>query len=304
MSTSQQHNTTDTDTKQEFNLDVTLLSLDSEESEFFKSQTGIVDDEELRKHILDIQMRAYKVYPYPCIYRFSFTRLKISRLPAYKSVLNLKHERSNPIFLDIGCCFGNDIRKIVADGWPIQNVIASDLRTEFWDCGHDLFKSKTATFPAAFVPGDAFDPNMISPRAPLYETPQTPCPDLKSLKSLNPLQGHISAIHASSFFHLFNEEKQLELARKLATLLSPASGSVIFGSHVGKLVKGIRSIAPRGSTVSMFCHSPDSWRDVWNGQVFAKDTIHVEAGLKEIDRDIGFGVEEEVWILYWSIKRL
>jgi len=54
-------------------------------------------------------------------------RLKISRLPAYNQLLRLGKEREGAIFLDIGCCFGNDARKAVADGFPAQGTIASDL---------------------------------------------------------------------------------------------------------------------------------------------------------------------------------
>ena len=42
-------------------LDEKLYSLDEEEAAFFKSQTGIDDDEELKRHILRSQKEAYEV---------------------------------------------------------------------------------------------------------------------------------------------------------------------------------------------------------------------------------------------------
>lgn len=39
-----------------------LLDLKEEEAQFFKSQTGIQDDEELRNHIIQVQKKAYQVY--------------------------------------------------------------------------------------------------------------------------------------------------------------------------------------------------------------------------------------------------
>lgn len=42
-------------------LDGTLLELGPEEEAFFKSETGIEDTEELRKHIIEVQEDAYKV---------------------------------------------------------------------------------------------------------------------------------------------------------------------------------------------------------------------------------------------------
>ena len=104
-------------------LDGTLLGLNPEEEAFFKSETGIQDTDELKKHIIEVQEDAYKVrcclngisadsnilfhvqvYPYPCIRGFRFTRLKIARMPAYPRVLELGKSRPGAIFLDIGCC--------------------------------------------------------------------------------------------------------------------------------------------------------------------------------------------------------
>ena len=42
-------------------LDSTLLELGPEEEVFFKSETGIEDTEELKKHIIEVQEDAYKV---------------------------------------------------------------------------------------------------------------------------------------------------------------------------------------------------------------------------------------------------
>ncbi|KAF8905736.1 hypothetical protein CPB84DRAFT_1835288 [Gymnopilus junonius] len=227
-------------------LDPSLYSLDPDEQEFFKELTGIQDDEILKHHILFIQAKAYDLYGYPCIRRFLFAKLKIARDPAYKNVIKLLQTHNDPIFLDIGCCFGNDARKLVHDGWPAENVIASDLQAGFWRYGHELFKSTPETFTAAFIPGS-----------------------LNTLTSLTPLRHRISAIHASAFFHLFSEERQLVLAKRLAVLLLPKSGSIIFGQHVVMPVKGIRTESgiPQ-SDYSMFCHSPESWRTLWVEEVF------------------------------------
>ncbi|EDR08693.1 uncharacterized protein LACBIDRAFT_297150 [Laccaria bicolor S238N-H82] len=292
-----------TDPKLRPALDESLYSPDSEELAFYKSETGIADEEQLKKHIIAAQTKAYEVYGYPCIRSFGFMRMKISRLPAYPRVKRLVQERESPILLDIGCCFGNDARKAVVDGWPVQDVIASDLRQDFWQCGHDLFKTTPASFPAAFVAGDAFDDLMIAPRAPFYEKPETLHPALNTLASLTPLQGHISAIHASSFFHLFDEAQQEVLARRVATLLSPEPGSVIFGLHGGLPEKGLRAEVSRAGR-RMFCHSPDGWRELWDGQVFSKGTVQVEATLKEYNRPGPLLDTGAFYLLIWSVTRI
>lgn len=146
---------------------------------------------------------------------------------------------------------------------------------------------------------------MLTLRDPLYVKPDTPRPVLKSLTSLLPLQGHVSAIHASAFFHLFSEEKQLELARRMATLLAPAPGSIILGTHGGRPEKGYRIELSTYGKHSMFCHSPESWRELWDGQVFKKGTVRVEAWIKKevrIDKDPLPGTD--FFLLLWSVTRL
>jgi len=123
---------------------------------------------------------------------------------------------------------------------------------------------------------------------------------------LTPLSGHLSAIHASSFFHLFDEPQQFELARALAGLLSPEPGSLIFGEHGAKPVKGYRTDAPpRQDGTYQFCHSPESWTELWDGVVFNKGTVKVETTLVEIDRkDLTNKEGVSFYVMAWSVTRL
>ncbi|TFY65281.1 hypothetical protein EVJ58_g2062 [Rhodofomes roseus] len=263
-----------------------LYYLHPEELAFFTAQTGITDEEELKQHIMSVQADALKAsIAFSGYYLRSIlmnSTNTASRIPAYEQAIKLGKEREGAILLDIGCCFGVDVRKAVADGFPTENVIGSDLHPEYWDLGHKLFKTTANEFPAHFLGGDAFDPTFLQSGPVLDSPPATPAPALTSLKTLTPLNGHVSVIHASSFFHLFTEEKQLELARKLAGLLSPVPGSMIFGMHAGLPEKGLwteRSAMRNGQ--QMFCHSPESWRGLWDGNVFAKGKVKVQVALKE-----------------------
>lgn len=219
---------------------------------------------------------------------------------------------------------GNDVRKAIADGYPMQSCIASDLepgecqlmpappqtrphpRTQdFWTLGHRLFNSTPESFPVPFVPGDAFDEGFLKHVPPFYEDPETSVPPLSALTALTPLLGHVSAIHASSLFHLFDEERQFQLARSLAGLLSPQPGSFIFGQHFGRPEKGFRvEQGALGQTGSyMFCHSPESWKELWDGGIFKKGCVVVDVELKETHRrDLVPG--SKFYHLVWSVTRL
>ncbi|KAF8732670.1 hypothetical protein AX14_004106 [Amanita brunnescens Koide BX004] len=241
--------------------------LSADELVFFKAQTKIQDDEELKNHIVAVRDKAFKIYPYPCIKRLGLRLIRQSA--EYRRILQLAKERKDAILLDVGCCFGNDLRKAVADGWPVENVIGFDLRKEFWNFGHDLFLDTPETFPAGFVAGDIFDPSMIVPRSPFY-MPDLPLltahapPELRSLTSLTPLQGRASAIF------LFNGMRNLESA--------PSSKA--------------------------FCHSPESWKELWDGIVFEKGTVSVETGVKLLDRGPGRGIQDKTVWMSWGVTRL
>ncbi|KAJ7815041.1 hypothetical protein B0H14DRAFT_3111894 [Mycena olivaceomarginata] len=267
-------------------FDESFYDLTEEDLAFIKAQSGIEDPDTLKQHIIAL-------YCHHCISRFWFAspystvlnaRPKISTFPMYEHVLDLG--RKGGIVLDLGCCFGTDLRKCWSDGIPAQNLIASDLRPVFWDLGHELFDSTSATFPVAFLAGDAFDPAFLEPFPPLTPFSDVPGPaapaPLNSFTTLTPLRGHLAAIHAASLFHLFLEPQQAQLAG----LLRPAPG-------------GHR----------MFCHSPASWKELWKG-IFP--AVEVRAEQREKEKK-GWGnerrVEDEqsdtyIGQLVWSVVRL
>ncbi|KAG2117370.1 uncharacterized protein F5147DRAFT_768744 [Suillus discolor] len=284
-------------------LDESLYNLRPQDAAFYKDLTGIEDDATLKQHILDVQAEAYKVAPYVCIYLFSFARRRMLGLPAYQQVVRIGREHKNPIFLDVGCCFGNVIREVILDGFPAAQTIGTDLHQELWDLGHELFKSSPETFPAHFVGGDAFDPDIlaVAPPASLHTT-EVSTPDLNNLTSLNSLRGCVSAIHATAFFHLFKEDQQLHMARAFAGLLSAESGSIILGAHAGAQQKGVVNQVYWGIEVDMFAHSVESWTSMWDGEVFEKGTVKVDAQLREVSEDVGG--DERYPLLLWSVTRL
>ena len=168
--------------------------------------------------------------------------------------------------------------------------------------GHKLFKSTPESYPAKFLAGDAFDDAHLCPTALV---PLGPPPPMASVKTLTELRGHISVIHASSFFHLFNEDKQFELAKRVASLLDPSPGSIIFGVHGGTPVKGARKLF----NVEGFRHSPESWTELWEEQIFKEGQVKVTTSLVEMGGDVEtFGTAlpqgEKRWWLFWSVVRL
>ncbi|KAG8717578.1 hypothetical protein FRC09_014059 [Ceratobasidium sp. 395] len=260
-------------------LDESLYSLTPDELSFHQGWTGITDEAELKQHIISVQSRAYKIFPYPCIRRFSFTKLLTQRHPTYKHVLEYVQEHPDAIYLELGCCFGNTARKLTTDGYPAQNIVATDLHqgilpfissivtlvtylskiqpAEFWKLGFELFRDDASKFPASFVAGDILSSEMLNPSAKKLDER----PNLSTIKNLTELLGYVSIIHASAFFHLFSEEDQLKVACGCVTLLTGLPGATIFGAHIGANKPGLYERPRAGNP--MFCHSPESWEEMW-----------------------------------------
>ena len=178
-----------------------------------------------------------------------------------------------------------------------------------WNTGHELYRSTPETFPVPFVQGDILDSAYLAatPILPTSSTPPpNPLPILSEVKTLNELHGTISAMFASAFFHLFEFDNQEQVARKLAGLLSPLPGSIIFGSHT---TTGVKERLELGETRSD-CHSQESWKELWEG-IFGEAGVKVEVKTR-LRKHLGgrtlFGTypegAKERFYLDWSITRV
>ena len=175
------------------------------------------------------------------------------------------------------------------------------FHTEFWDLGHKLFRSSAATFPATFIQADLLDEAHVAPGPPSKDAP-----DLANLSSLNQLRGHVTVIHVSALFHLFSEEKQQALALVLGSLLAPVSGASLFGWSTGSAEAGFIEFETSVSHPRQFCHSPLSWEALWNGIVFPKGTVNVEARVRDFDHDVGVRLKGGLppKRLDWIVRRI
>jgi hypothetical protein len=70
-------------------------------------------------------------FPYPCLGHWGFLNLSIGTSNAYQEILD--RVKNGEQYLDLGCCVGQDIRKLVSDGAPSENTYGSDLKASFWD---------------------------------------------------------------------------------------------------------------------------------------------------------------------------
>ena len=175
--------------------------------------------------------------------------------------------------LDLGCCFGQDIRKLVADGAPADNLIGADLHQEFLDLGYELFRDR-GRLTSRFFAGD------IVADEPIFEQ----------------LYGKLNIIHVASFFHLFSLPTQIRITKRLVNMLRPIPGSLIFGRQTGNVKAGVYQHVSQAEA-NMWRHNVSSWEELW--ATVSKETgteWKVDARLESTD---GFvrqeGVEETQW---------
>jgi SAM-dependent methyltransferase len=192
-------------------------------------------------HILQRDI-AWAVAPYPCVGQFRFLSLNLYRHPLYSQVL--QRVKSGSTFLDLGCCVGQDVRKLVFDGAPSENIYGSDLFAGYIDVGYQLFLDKD-TCKAKFFAADIFDKK----------------------SQLKDLEGKMDVVHAGLFLHLFNWKEQVAVAARIISLMYDRPGSLFLGSQVGGAEAGERDLQSKttsGKPRVAYLHDPESFRRFWN----------------------------------------
>ncbi|KAL7917927.1 hypothetical protein ACQKWADRAFT_305503 [Trichoderma austrokoningii] len=197
-----------------------------------------ISNEAVKNHVELIQTKALQVRPYPCIRRYRFLDLIMMTTVVYQEVL--ERVKNGEKFMDLGCCFGQEIRQLVHDGAPSVNTYGSDLWGDFLSIGYELFKDKDR-LQTTFIAADIFDDS-----SPLVE-----------------LTGKMNIIYVGDFFHLFSLEEQEKAAARVAQLLAPQPGSLIVGRQSGSEVAGECSRAGDTSGKRHFQHNPQSWKELW-----------------------------------------
>ncbi|KAH8117790.1 hypothetical protein DFH11DRAFT_1570697 [Phellopilus nigrolimitatus] len=257
------------------------------------------DEGEIRRRVLEVQKEAYSSYPYPCLRNFDYIQLMMSMNRIYPAVLAAARTSPDSLFLDLGCCMGTDVRKLVLDGYPATRVAGCDLRRTFIDAGHALFADRD-TCRIAFFTSDIFTLDLADP------DPRASAPRLDAVRSLDELRGRLDHVYAGALFHLFGEGTQRAIAVRLARLLRtqgieagaaravPASGCVVFGRHEGRQTAG-----PMEDKRDRYGHSIESWRAMWravfaelHGEEFAATRVKVDAELIPTHK---------LW-LFWSVR--
>ncbi|EXJ87858.1 hypothetical protein A1O1_04785 [Capronia coronata CBS 617.96] len=287
----------------------TLKTVPAAISALLAEYSGIPPEAQ-KAHITAVRDRAYATHPYPCLGRWRFLELDLASHPLYHGEIlaALAKRRLQPetkahvvvdvtdtdnnnindwIFLDLGCCLGQDLRKLIYDGADIRRLYGADLTPAFVEIGYALFRDEDR-FPRAqhfITPADVFD---FSEDSELSRR----------------CDGRVGILHCCAVFHLFGLELQKVVARRCLKLVdrgkkeatekkteekptttttttttttSTSTSSGISDKRVlicGAQTANVRAGEyPRGRAGAdgqvryRFRHNEQSWREMWEGVI-------------------------------------
>ncbi|KAE9372371.1 hypothetical protein N431DRAFT_504810 [Stipitochalara longipes BDJ] len=178
--------------------------------------------------------KAWVIRAYPCTGQGPFLNPLIMRTPAYPEILaNLK---AGGRMVEIGSFIGHDLRRLVFNGAPSENLYAVDI-VSHWDVGFHMFKDRQS-FHANFIESDIIHPS----------------PQLLALNST------ADVIYISKVLHQWDRETQLAALQSMIALSKP--GSIVVGFHAAVIDGGF--VAYEKGSLKMWLHDAQSWRDMWD----------------------------------------
>ncbi|KAI9147515.1 AB hydrolase superfamily protein B1A11.02 [Paramyrothecium foliicola] len=204
----------------------TLSRVPGTAHEILRNYSGVREDEIL-DHVSNIRDKAWDIFlDFPAYLQ-----------PVYPEVLD-RIKSGGETFLDLGCCFGQDIRKLIHDGAPSQNLIGVDTEPRFLELGYELFRDRQK-IRSRFLTGDVFDDDFLAE-----------------------YRGKIDIIFLGSFLHLFTFEQQVTIVGQLVKLLRDVKGSLVFGRHMAAENGGVMKENACGW--SLYHHSDETMQRLWD----------------------------------------
>lgn len=190
--------------------------------------------------------------------------------PRYDTIVE-RLKSPGATYLDVGCCFGQDLRQLVLDGVPSQNLVGLDIEGALMEHGYELFLDRQ-TLQSRFVVADVFKG---ASQGKVWA-------DLE--------QSGFDVLHCSAFFHLFPLEDQTSAAKQIARLVK--KGGVIVGRQMGSTKPGDVAAIKEGS--SSYRHNVETFDALWREAGEATQTRwKVEGAMDMVGINPASPVEDE-----------
>jgi SAM-dependent methyltransferase len=198
-----------------------------------------VSDAVIAARVQSVCDAAMRIHSYRCIEERRFMEPRVALHPLYWALtaqdppaeLNVAGGQLPPTLaalpvdqrrlLDVGCCFGTDLRALLVAGFQPPNVLGVDVQPTFIDLGLDRLFVDRPLLADRFAVADFLEPT---------------CADRTPALRQFMAEGGVHVAYAGSVFHLLNESDCVRLAQALFAVLE--SGGVAFGRTVGLTKEG------------------------------------------------------------------
>jgi SAM-dependent methyltransferase len=192
---------------------------------------------------------------------FAFTWPSIQIAEIYTKVLD--RVKGGHQLLDLGCGFGQNIRWLIHDGAPSENVAGADISPLLVDCGYEYFKDQEKLKSKFFI-GDVLD---------------SQSPTFIAVKE------SFDIVFASMVYHLWGWDDHIKALIQTVKLLKPLPGSIIFGWQLGASPAGeVERRLDRNRLQqhkNMYQHDEESWIRMWK-EVEAQTGTNWEVQVKSV----------------------
>ncbi|DBA71781.1 TPA: hypothetical protein ACH3X2_010983 [Trebouxia sp. C0005] len=171
--------------------------------------------------------------------------------------------------MDVGCCYGQDTRQLIMDGWKHGQLLAADLVPNYWNLGKTLFMDEDH-LQVPFLAGSMTDDAFVSESSPSGTTTEH-------------LLGRIDFIWAGLVLHVLSKEGCQQFLSNACSLLKP-DGS-FYGMCAGQKEAG-ESVATPDGKARRFLHSTESLREAMLHAGFSEADVWVNDSTQDHDKDL------------------
>ncbi|GAB4818867.1 hypothetical protein N2152v2_005913 [Parachlorella kessleri] len=216
-------------------------NVDDKELEFMAQYLGNQDLAAVKGRLLLVwrQLMAGPPPIYGCIREMLFLEPKLRMHPCYSQALQLVSGAGDgttaPLWVDIGCAVGTDVRALRMDGVGANQLLAIDVTPTFWNAGLQLFgDADHPPCPAVFgdITSDAFLPPAGAGPVSMACQPFTAlAQEAAKAGNLGHLVGAVQVASSVAVLHVLPEEGVTKLLTKMLLLLRP--GGLLLGNAMG-----------------------------------------------------------------------
>jgi len=232
--------------------------------------------EKIIPHIEEIRDKAWRTRPYPCVGSYAFLATPMLQTPLLEALVT--RLQNGEKLIDLGTCFGQELRILASAGAPTENMFALDLVSEFWTLSFELFRDRDK-MKAHFIKEDF-----------MSTVDALPAQDV----GLRRLEGKVNIIHAGYFFHLFGWDDQIKALVNVVRLSQ--SGTTLVGHQIGRATAVEVTTPWKNGERKAFYHNNDSWSMIWEEVQKKTDTKwQVECECIELG-EFGLEIEDYNWM--------